>query len=528
VAAAGGGAAGEAGLVPVEGAKLRLSLEPDDDDHDDDGDDDDGSAGTGPPTSFEPREATSGADGRFEITGLEAGKTFRLAADAPDRALLVLCIEIEEEASGTRFDLGDLVLDAPAALTVLVLDAEGEPVDGAHVRISPSGDLDKPVSHRLSSWFDGREAEVQGPGEYRFDRLGPGLHDVRCMAPGFTPPEHQEIALPRPEPLKIRLARGRLLAGRVLTSSGAPLAGAVVCIHNSWESPRELARSDAAGRFLLPGKDRGFMDTIEVRAPGFHKYSKDFHQGVDDVEIVLFRETTLSGRVVSALDGRPVARAEVSLETAFPGDDDDDGIDDARTDSEGRFAFRNLPPALYKLKTNHGEYIPAELGPLAAEEGAAVEDVIIKVVPGFALPGRVLDAGTGAAVPAARVSVNFRAERFGPSVLRSASTGPDGAFRLAAPARGKYYVTVKARDYLKFVAESFLSEEPARLDIELTKGGAIAGSVLDPDGRPVARADVLLAVPRDAPDEVKPDDMPLIRTDGAGRFRFGGLPRFPR
>jgi hypothetical protein len=121
--------------------------------------------------------------------------------------------------------------------------------------------------------------------------------------------------------------------------------------------------------------------------------------------------------------------------------------------------------------------------------------------------------------------VPYRAEddRFG------ATTGADGRFELARLCKGAYAVKVEAPGLAWKEQKAYLApdRESASLEFVLDQGGAIAGRVRDPDGKPIARANVA-AIERQhyVEGELRYTTSPNrddVKTDDSGRFRFDEL-----
>lgn len=137
--------------------------------------------------------------------------------------------------------------------------------------------------------------------------------------------------------------------------------------------------------------------------------------------------------------------------------------------------------------------------------------------------GRVVSWSTGAGVSGAELTF----DRGG--VLSSTRSGDDGSFRFVPAEAGRYgLVSVAAEGYLPYAPEwghspIGLHATPGRriTDVTITLRPAIdyAGEVVDPDGRPVAGAEVTILSTPGGEAEMAPGE-DRFRTDEAGAFTF--------
>jgi hypothetical protein len=129
------------------------------------------------------------------------------------------------------------------------------------------------------------------------------------------------------------------------------------------------------------------------------------------------------------------------------------------------------------------------VGVVAAQPGA------ISVV-----TGRVVEAGTGAPIADARVML-FPDRPQGATAPRQATADRDGRYVFENVAAGRYRVTAGAPGYapsgpgnplqMVVVIVDSTGQPPPPLEHVLSRGGVIAGQVVDPSGRPLLEARVL-------------------------------------
>jgi len=219
--------------------------------------------GFGPP-GVAVAQATSTADGGFELAGLDPGR-YRLTARAEGRAPASLGgVETGTKDAVLELGLGGrlrgCVRDAAsgaavAPFTVLVFERRAS--------------LFRPLQ-RSRSFLD-------ASGCYALDDLAPGPAAVVVSAPGYAP--SKEVPADVPESgeavADAAVARGGRLTGVVLDdATRAPLAGARIAVEGFLSEAASTfpvlaeATSDASGRFALDALPRRF--SLSAAAAGHH------------------------------------------------------------------------------------------------------------------------------------------------------------------------------------------------------------------------------------------------------------------
>jgi len=217
--------------------------------------------------------ATTGIDGRFELSGLGRERNYLLRAEPPaDASYRVLeeRVQIRGQELKLSFQRG-LVLRAQIAFPA------GRERGAASVvlqRHTPSAEWEDLALSQLAP-----DAEP----EVGFDRLAPGLYRVALHAAGFAPVVTDPLRLAGDEaPTQLLLSPSdppRELRGRVVAKGGQPLAGAVV----QWSDFGTLhAETDAEGRFRLQGLPTGEL-VLAVGGAGYQNRAVEVPAGVEEL-----------------------------------------------------------------------------------------------------------------------------------------------------------------------------------------------------------------------------------------------------
>ena len=130
------------------------------------------------------------------------------------------------------------------------------------------------------------------------------------------------------------------------------------------------------------------------------------------------------------------------------------------------------------------------------------------------ISGRVVDNGTGSALPNVRITVT--AVPLGAPVVL---TDADGRFSLLAPDGARGIVASKS-GYAR--TEVTLATAGQPIEIRLQRGAAISGRVMDDLGEPVIGARVTAELRSDSPPN--PRTIATTETDDRGEYRLAPLP----
>jgi protocatechuate 3,4-dioxygenase beta subunit len=227
---------------------------------------------------------------------------------------------------------------------------------------------------------------------------------------------------------------------------------------------------------------------------------------------------TISGRVLGP-DGRPVADAPVMW---FAAQSPTQALADAtsgkkaapagqtRTDADGRFqvaADPSSPPVSIRIEPAGLPWVELD-GPYDPAETLRLPDLDLPAPQTVA--GTVV-ASDGKPASGARVAVHqsARFERDETAIFAEATTGLDGAFRIANAPPAPERLSVRAAGWTP--AEQFLRADSGSLRIALERGASVSGTVLDASGRPAAGALVR-------------SGSVAATSDAQGRYRLDGVP----
>ena len=164
----------------------------------------------------------------------------------------------------------------------------------------------------------------------------------------------------------------------------------------------------------------------------------------------------ISGRVIDAASGAPLAGASVSLEVVkLAAAAESAAVPAARTDANGGFDFSGLAPGEYQLKAAKTGYLPQTIGGreaggerVTARSGDGLPRVTVAMIKGGAISGRIVDEF---GEPLARVPVNVRRFQYDSDGRRTVvpvgiADGTDdlGQFRVYGLPAGDFLVVLQS------------------------------------------------------------------------------------
>jgi hypothetical protein len=500
-------------------------------------------------------EARTDADGRFVIAGVPPAQGWSLAAFGRGFALshadpvsvragedTEVTLRVREGATLT----GRVVTGIPSGEE----PAPGQPIAGAHVGAVPHGLRDLVFVDLL---FEDLHAVSGAEGRFTLRHVPPGEVDLLGWAPGSLPTLGGSVLLAEggeQDGGELALDGGPVVHGRVVDSAGAPIEGASLY----WEpidfeavgfnfSPAplltqalkgfEFPKTDADGRFTAGAFAGDPPHEIAVSKPGYASVSHSWTPSdpAEEITIVLARGGAVEGIVMDGSKRAPLEAFEVECEELLA---EEPGLlagfnpysGTLVEHEQGRFRVAPIEPGTTRLVVSAPGFVPARTDELTIVEGETVQGVIVTLQPGARVRGRVLGPA-GEAIPGALVfwAGDATAERerrgagsparvptadqvpgglreyaaalgfFGSAVTRSA---PDGTYELTGVQPGPVVVYASQRDLapgMSAPVEVFAGQTSEGVEVHLSAGATLFGTVRDRFGRAVPRVIVLAVSP---------------------------------
>jgi uncharacterized GH25 family protein len=489
------------------------------------------------------RGALTGPDGTFRLRNVAPGQNLEIKATKTGYATAhqpSVTLKPGDAMAGVS-----IVLKKGLAARGIVVDAQGQPVSGAELRVTlrEAGARGARVQLRLLGVDREKPDAVSAAnGGFAIAGLSPGPYQVTVSKDGFahkSVPSLEVKAEGENVWPPITLTPGIALGGSVRDSAGQAIPGALILVIEPGAGTRPTnATSGPDGRFRLEGltADRPLM--LNVSADGYAPIQKDVTPPASDVFITLKTSATIRGRVEDSETKTPVADFTVGTRGAGQGPGrflaiqvgaGGAGGDKAFHAEDGSFELGNVPPGKWTVHASASGYRPADVAGIDVGEGATRDGVVLSLKRGASLVGRVLDPQLGTGVANASVSYQGSSSSAGGAFARlgvgnntgsTATTDADGHFSFDGTPDGKIMVTASHPDYLDVTEEVDLSKQTS-VDLMLGTGGSISGTVVGQDGRsPIPGAQISLNPEGDTQFGFGNNS---TRSDGSGNFLFDHL-----
>jgi RNA polymerase sigma factor (sigma-70 family) len=280
--------------------------------------------------------------------------------------------------------------------------------------------------------------------------------------------------------------------------------------------------TDAEGRFRVSGFGKGQEVDLVIEDDRVATQEITVRAGDKERSFSLLPPQRVSGRVVTADTGKPVVGASVWVTMSH--DRLGYGLD-TRTDADGRYSVNAYPGETYVVTA----YPTAGIPYLAAyrqgdwPKGAVKQEVDVALPRGVVVRGKVVEAGTGKTLLSATVAFVPRSAATAEGLRKALTgrdhkyfTGADGGFEIVVPpGPGHLVVTAPTDEYVyqtvsdgelqtgkpggaphQFHAvlplDLTLKGEPKEVKVELRRSVSIRGRIVDPDGKAVKDAIVIV------------------------------------
>ncbi|HEY6064571.1 MAG TPA: carboxypeptidase regulatory-like domain-containing protein, partial [Thermoanaerobaculia bacterium] len=355
------------------------------------------------------------------------------------------------------------------------------------------------------------DASSAADGSFRIAGLEPGEYALAVSRDGYATRRVPSVTVQAPGPTEwppVVLTAGVPIAGLVRNSKGEPVVGAEVFAFGGDAGGRNSS-TDPEGRFRLEGFSAERPVMLSVRADGYASLQRRVTPSAEEVVLVLKTSGTIRGRVEDAATNRPLTDFSASYTESQGGFAGGfrmvmGGGESEKTfqSPDGSFELSDVPPGKWNVRASSPGYRPSEVSGIEVGEGETKEGVVVSLKKGGVVSGRVLDPRRGTGVPNASVAWSESSGGdMGPAAAIMArmnggtngvTTDADGRFRFDGLPAGRITLTAEHPDFLETSKQIDLDNE-ATVDLTLSLGGSIAGTVVGKDGRTgVPGAQVLL------------------------------------
>lgn len=420
--------------------------------------------------------ATSGADGRFSVR-VQPDTDVRLRA--AKKGLPHAKSGAMKLAGGERKTGIVMTIPTGVAVTGRVVDENDEPLSDVAVltKETPTQGWSGPAASTRQ--VDDDTVRTAKDGTFAL-RLESGMYDFTFLRDGFAPGHvrAQRIAADEVTPIAAKLERAVEIAGRV-TRGGAPVQGVRISSATS-----EMTTSAADGSFTLTGLTAG-MTRLMLNKPGEPlRAERRITAPARDVVIELPLGVTISGRVTAKATRSAVRDFEIHIERPQTGTGS--WMPQKFTSDDGTFTLRHGEPGPLHLIAKAAGYARGRLS-IDAQEGKDVSDAALELDRAARLTGRITGEN---GLPLSEASVRLQPSGGYSGRPPHATTNANGEYVVEGLDPGESTFRITHPKHTSAVRTVTVAGGEAKLDVQLSAGHRVTGTVVDEQGAGVAEAEV--------------------------------------
>lgn len=471
-------------------------------------------------------EDVSASDGTYQLDGLDLKYfTVRALADgyAPG--------EIDQVPAPR--DRVDVICQKGLEIVGSVTDTAGRGIGAARIHAYPeveSQNVFDIIMAKARPPLDSTTSDASGA--FAFKTLGPGVYNFLVTAKGHQEANFMKLAVSASsEPLRFSLAPGLTIRGLVRGPSEEPVEGARVraTLMGGAQGRQSQANISFDDGSVFTDETGAFQfDTLEDGKymllcwhPDFETAQrKDVRPGAEETILRLGGGGRMHGKVLDGVTGQPIPGASVSATDVA----DLPKVDIAKEDGTYALSGLRVGNRGVSVTVSANGYARGKIENLRVQENVNLEQDF-ELLPTGMVTGRIV---TSAGDPLPGVRVMVRRAQSGSGVettIDNDMTDGEGRYRLSRVEGGDgNFLVAKRSEFLDEQTGVFTIDPGETLelpDISMRQGGAVGGTVLGPEGQPVAGC--VVTILREGDTELEGKLNPSGSTNQRGEYVIPGL-----
>ena len=267
---------------------------------------------------------------------------------------------------------------------------------------------------------------------------------------------------------------------RYIVSGFALLAGAVVLlIGRPWKSAPDPVSEPAPTPITQAGEPQVAQDELASAAAA----APDSAVASAPSSV----STGFRGRIIDAVTRTAIPEFDVTMirlrREAYT---QDEPITRSFKSATGRFVWADAAGGTWRAAVTAPGYQQFNVDDLKISAGKATREIVMPLLRGYAVRGRVFERSTGAGVMDAVITfrpLSGDEDYYGRR--RRTKSKDDGAFVLDGVPGGDLALIVSAKDHADQVVRIYVDDKTSAQEIAISSGGTIAGTVTTAAGAPI-------------------------------------------
>jgi protocatechuate 3,4-dioxygenase beta subunit len=449
---------------------------------------------SGPSFFMAQPEHFSSPTGEFVLGGIDTDQA--LIVSAARRTYPTGKSEVLKLAPGELKRNVSIVVPAGITVSGKVIDVDRKPMAGVAVlsfeHIQQNSDV--LLSFGISRSYDrADQLQTGSDGTFAF-RVKEGMYDIAFRKDGFPVKILKSTAVkPGLAPLEITMEPGVEISGRALRPDGSPLAGASVNVFVQEAPSPPPSLTDANGAFVVTGLIPTMYQVNVLKQDESLGAYKNVKAPARDV-VLQVQEGSHVGAIVVDADHAPVLDFQAGLTTAQVNGNSVNRFgapsQSFHTD-DGHFRLEHVRAGPYELTVSAPGYV-IKRTPVKIEEGKDLDDIEVALAHGSSLTFHVTGPDGS---PLSGVNIRENTQQGGMQMMDfqnmlNGSTTENGEVTFPDLEATDKAFNINKQGYVSQRKTVKVSGKETRVDIQLSGGKTVNGSVVDSNGSPVPEARV--------------------------------------